>query len=670
MRIRREKLLKYIPTICITFIVLFVSILIRNTSTEYTYRNKNSYFNIQSVEGVWDLREYDLCDKIQFLDGKVEYIPEMILTPEEFAKNEGKIIYGRVPDLLSAATARIKLLVTPGYYILSSTSVDYNDRIYVNGVLRYEIGNPAVTAEESVAAAGYLKFEVDASDGVIEIVRQGSNFVHKEGGGFLGFWIGSQELMREMIALQELMQAITAGMFLTLFLVHITLWLVFRGYRPNLWFSLLCLAAFIWNGFHEYKIYWTMFPDMSWELFYRIVCIIGASLGPLILLIIYDEFSHIVAKPVLYGFIGVYSVMAVVFLLVDTVTLSRIKIGAEIMLGASALYLIARFIYLVTKKSWRKTIEHEHLFTLLGLAVFMLTAVHDVLRFENIFKISNYDMSGIGILTLVMFQMMAMFYGTMRKYHTAKIQAEELKERNSFLIGLSDMKTEYLANLGHEMKTPLTIISLDVQRAARLFDKVCHDEGVDAEKIRASYARAESEILRVSRMTDNALRFASELETQGKSDVLKTEKLLYDFAEAYRPFVEKSGNELVLSFKSKLSDIYGNSDFFTQVLANLLMNSNTYTKNGRIEITAGTAESMIEISIHDNGSGITPEQLPDVFKRGVSGSGSTGLGLPICKNIIESMGGTINIKSEAGNGTSVAFTLPAYENEVDELSYV
>ena len=103
-------------------------------------------------------------------------------------------------------------------------------------------------------------------------------------------------------------------------------------------------------------------------------------------------------------------------------------------------------------------------------------------------------------------------------------------------------------------------------------------------------------------------------------------------------------------------------------MSNLLSNANNHTKNGVITVTAelvhdnvGKTETPteIKITISDTGTGITPDLLPRIFKRGVSGSGGTGVGLYITKDFIEAHGGKIEIESNE-NGTAAIFTIPTF----------
>lgn len=98
-----------------------------------------------------------------------------------------------------------------------------------------------------------------------------------------------------------------------------------------------------------------------------------------------------------------------------------------------------------------------------------------------------------------------------------------------------------------------------------------------------------------------------------------------------------------------------------QVLVNLCANASRHMNGGAVSVTVKQSGDMAEFTVADTGEGIDPELLPHIFERGVSGDGKSGLGLPICKEVIESFGGEISIESEQGVGTRVIFTLPFSE---------
>ena len=136
--------------------------------------------------------------------------------------------------------------------------------------------------------------------------------------------------------------------------------------------------------------------------------------------------------------------------------------------------------------------------------------------------------------------------------------------------------------------------------------------------------------------------------------------LLRESADTHRILAERHGNVLTVDNPQSLPLINANSDMLLLVLSNLFTNANRHTRNGEILIRAVEKNDSVNVLVKDSGTGIEPDMLPHVFKRGISDSG-TGLGLSICKTAIEAHGGDISIKSEQGFGTEVFFTLPIHK---------
>jgi hypothetical protein len=447
---------KCVPIAVVALLVFSVVMTVWFISKEYAYRDKNNAYNVQSDSGVWDLHGYDLNTQIQFLAGEVEYAPNALLTPKAFGAYSGEIVRGYIPPDMKAATARLMLLVKPGRYMLSANSIDYNERIFINGVFRQQVGQPGLTAADSVAAAQYMKFDVYANDGVIEIVRQSSNFVHKENSGFSGFWIGGAEIMRRMIALQEMPSAIMVGLYMALFLTHLTAYLLFRDYRPNLWFAVICFAGFLSEGFFGRKIYWSMFPGLPWEAVYRVCCCAAVLANVMILLLLRDEFPGLVHKWARRSFMTAYAALAVFFLFAYTVLISYAKRGVEILIVLLGLYIAVR---LVCGRA-RVPVSAEQILTAIGLTFALATFLHDALRYNNLTLFFHYETADMGILALILFQTAAMFHGAMRKYADAKRETEKLAA-----------KTDFYRRMSHQLRTPLTVISTGVQVALRRPDE-------------------------------------------------------------------------------------------------------------------------------------------------------------------------------------------------------
>ncbi|MCL2253233.1 MAG: HAMP domain-containing histidine kinase [Lachnospiraceae bacterium] len=98
-------------------------------------------------------------------------------------------------------------------------------------------------------------------------------------------------------------------------------------------------------------------------------------------------------------------------------------------------------------------------------------------------------------------------------------------------------------------------------------------------------------------------------------------------------------------------------------LVNLLSNANRHTSGGVINVQWIIDNGQYRLTVRDNGSGISPEILPRVFERGVSGGNSTGLGLAIVKRVAELHSGKVSIESEMGKGTAVTLIFPEQTEE-------
>lgn len=245
-----------------------------------------------------------------------------------------------------------------------------------------------------------------------------------------------------------------------------------------------------------------------------------------------------------------------------------------------------------------------------------------------------------------------------------------LSEQNKMLEQVSRMKTELLANISHEMKTPLTVISVHIQRAQALTEL---GRPGDGEKICESFVLAQDEIMRLSRMVSGVLELSSLPEPGSAAAGADAAAILRAAAEAYRVLLEKGGNTLLIDLPEALPPLSVSADALIQMVSNLLSNAGAHTRNGEIRIGAVREGGCLLIRIRDTGSGVSSDLLPRIFERGVSGRGGSGLGLAICRELSEACGGGISIENAPGAGAVATLTLPlekeaAFRDEVRALA--
>ncbi|MCL2217766.1 MAG: HAMP domain-containing histidine kinase [Defluviitaleaceae bacterium] len=245
---------------------------------------------------------------------------------------------------------------------------------------------------------------------------------------------------------------------------------------------------------------------------------------------------------------------------------------------------------------------------------------------------------------------------------TYKRQQRKLDEQNTMLAGLNLSKTQFLANSSHEMRTPLTIVSVNVQNVIDMLNDM-EDDAIDPEATEL-LKDTQHEIMRLSRMVGGMLTLASSSEAIERRR-LNISEILHSTANTLQVHIQERGNILEIAAEAGLI-IFGDADLLYQTLVNLIQNADKHSKNDTIKIKAERSKEAIVITVSDNGTGIPADLLPRVFERGVTDGQGTGYGLYLCKMIVESHGGKIWIKSEPDKGTSVYISLPDYGGQFGE----
>lgn len=227
---------------------------------------------------------------------------------------------------------------------------------------------------------------------------------------------------------------------------------------------------------------------------------------------------------------------------------------------------------------------------------------------------------------------------------------------------LDKMKSEFMATVSHEFRTPLTSInmSIDILRQG-IVGKLTPEQ---EELVQA--AKQDSE--RLTKLVRELLEL-SKLESgkiQLKEELISINDVIEDIIKPlYLPFKEK-GVELILNLDKTIPKFVGDFRQFSWVVSNLVNNALRYTpEGGVVEIQSHTKNNYIFVNVRDTGKGIPAENLDKIFDKFVqlkesmeSTPGSVGLGLSIAKEIVEMYGGNIWAESELGRGSVFTFSIP------------
>ncbi len=237
--------------------------------------------------------------------------------------------------------------------------------------------------------------------------------------------------------------------------------------------------------------------------------------------------------------------------------------------------------------------------------------------------------------------------------------ADPVVSEHDMLVQVNEMKTTFLSDASHELKTPLAAMSGYAQDAEL---DLMH--GGDRTTVQNKLRRISSEANRMALMVTQILD-ATRIE-EGRMVLEKApcdlDSLVRKTVETYFAVLNKNNNRLILRIPIDLPKVNADSTRLQRVFVNLISNALKHTKDGTVLIKAEADDETVTVTVKDTGCGISPEDLPHIWERYYKGKHAetgTGLGLFICKFIVESHGGTIGAQSEEGKGTAFTFTLPA-----------
>ncbi|MBR8831512.1 MAG: Adaptive-response sensory-kinase SasA [Chroococcopsis gigantea SAG 12.99] len=237
------------------------------------------------------------------------------------------------------------------------------------------------------------------------------------------------------------------------------------------------------------------------------------------------------------------------------------------------------------------------------------------------------------------------------------------------------MKTDFLANVSHELRTPLTsVLGFAALIKEKLEEVIFPALSLENNKLKKN----------VEKITQNINIIVSEAErlTDLITDVLDITKMesgriewemkpvsLYEILQrsiaAVEPLCQQKNLYIITDYDRELPCIIGDENRLIQVVINLLSNAIKFTDQGEIVCQARLEKGEVLVRVKDKGMGIALENTDIIFDRFkqvgnilTSKPKGTGLGLPICKQIVEYHGGTIWVESCLGEGSIFAFTLP------------
>ncbi len=244
---------------------------------------------------------------------------------------------------------------------------------------------------------------------------------------------------------------------------------------------------------------------------------------------------------------------------------------------------------------------------------------------------------------------------------------DQIKHSEEKLKKLNDNKDKFFTIIAHNLKNPFSIL-------LSLTDLLSNDfENMEKASLKTIATKINDSSNRIYALLDNLLKWS-------KLQFSNTECIpeIFDVSsvtESSLKLLEDQANKKNIMVKTKFNKkalVYTDKNIFDAVMQNLFINAVKFSHNGGvIKIESENIDDFIQISISDNGIGMSNKAAKNLFKLekiestlGTENEKGTGLGLLICKDLIERQGGKINVESNSGKGSKFMFTVPIYKENI------
>lgn len=265
-----------------------------------------------------------------------------------------------------------------------------------------------------------------------------------------------------------------------------------------------------------------------------------------------------------------------------------------------------------------------------------------------------------------------------RAHDELEQKTAELEQANMQLKRFDELKSTFLANMSHELRTPLNSI---LGYTDLLLDRVDGHISEEQEKsLTKIHKNAKHLLTLINDVLDISRIESGRMELDLKP--VNVKHLIQETVSALDPLIDKKGLVLETAFDERLPLAYADPDRVRQVVTNLLDNAIKFTSEGRITVRARASDlevkkdeppKFVEVCISDTGRGIRKrdqDRLFDKFKSldtpPTGQDGGAGLGLSICKGLVEMQKGDIWVKSKYGEGSRFCFTLPVKAEAIEQ----
>ena len=618
-------------------------------------------------EGVIDLSNWNFTDKETItLDGEWEFYPGELINfglekndessfttiPGHWNNPYNEINYGtyRLTVLLPTTDKKSE----PKNYGLIFKDIESAASVYVNGQLITETGLPSDTIQQYKSKLGISKGYFYTANDEIELVVHVANYEKVFEGGIsntVKFGLGNA-INRE-ISFTTIMQLMVVLILLVHSAYAFGLYMMGRRvyHKELIYFGLLLIFAAFSIIVDEDKIVLNWFPiNAEWSL--KLIYLSFAGTVFFILKFIKYVFN---LRYVLFRILFVtYSLLTLALFIIPSAHI--LFVGYGIMLTNIISYM---FIFIIVLKIIKKG-NSDAIFILIANSINLFNVLWGVALNIGLIDIPYYPFD-------YLLAIMA-FAGFLFKRQTSIVQLN--KEQTKELERADKAKNQFLANTSHELRNPLHGIINIAQTILTHQEDSLTTENKNNLKLLIQVGRQMSftlnDLLDISRLQDKQIQL--------RRRPINLHAVASGVLDMIRFMTENKKLEIELKITEAFPDVYADQNRLIQILFNLLHNAVKYTNEGKITIDATYKGMFATVTISDTGIGMSDQIQKSIFQpyeqeetHTTAIEGGIGLGLHICKQLVELHGGTISVDSTLGKGSVFHFTIPLAKDKSNKV---
>lgn len=625
------------------------------------------------------------------LSGEWQFYWQALINPEMSNVKEGKMV--RVPSVWNGIDYFGEPVEGKGYatYVLKVDNAIVGEPLglrienfstayscYIDGVVVAENGAVGISEEASKPYYEPKVIQYTPTKTQFDIVIHVSNYTYARGGFWYNIFLGKIEEVRQVDDLILFKDALVIGSLLMMGIYFFSHYMLIRKARYSIFFVLMCILMILRTALYGDYLLIRVFPNVPFDFMVYLTYLIIIWF-PITLIWMMQSFSEsIMSINVLKSLSAVALIFTMILSMLPVYTFTKAIYVLEVL----AFFIV---IYAILKMSQAYlTRKIDSVIPLIGTWLVFLSGLRDVLYQANLVDNVFGEWTPLSLvifmymLTYMMNKRYALAFNESLDYG-ARLQ-NTLNEQvvlTQELMRLDKQKDQFLANTSHELRTPLNgILNISDSLLKGFGGTLTSEQSKSLETIRNASQRLYrliNDLLDASLIKENKLI----LNIQD----LDVHMVVEDCIDTFRFMNGQSHVQIVSFIKPNQYFIKSDEERLKQVLINVIGNAIKYTDRGTVTVEAEQEGEALILSVTDEGIGISEQDMRviyDMFTRAntseVIKKEGAGLGLYITKQLMDYLGGQIQVHSKLGEGTVFKLTfaldgksiLPAEETNQTE----